>query len=357
MAKKKLRHDYEFVGPPNAQPYIEGGFAPGFASFLSALGDESAAQGMPMKVVPQTGGLRTPEEQMDIFLQEDSPNRTPSKTIYGRHTVGQAADVRPKKYSQRNEFWSMKDRIARDFGMGLVRGDRPHVESPNTKQAVRKHMKSWMDKQDPYLVSKIADRYDHLGDKFDKAYMHREAKKLREEAFQRWWKTNPAVVNWREKMKAKFGSEPSQDVPEYDYRAAFRAGVEPEEVPQDDVPHWSSEFKSDDHPNRFEKQPDGTTLDTKTGNTVAPEQDGVAYQTLNHIVGQKQKTSAEAQALAQGAEVVRSHAVNMGAHEAAVERHPSHPSASAGPEDYDPRQGTAYAVLQALSAPKGGTVV
>jgi hypothetical protein len=88
-----------------------------------------------------------------------------------------------------------------------------------------------------------------------------------EAAFQEWWNTHPSVVYWRRAMKAKYGEEPQQDVPEYDYRAAFRAGVVPSAVPDDDVPHWSSKFKSDTHPNRFIIR-DGKRFDTRSGEFV-----------------------------------------------------------------------------------------
>ncbi len=63
---------------------------------------------------------------------------------------------------------------------------------------------------------------------------------------------------WYAVRAKRWGLDPNPDDPRhhYDYRAAYRAGAEPD--PQ--TGHWSSEFKAKDHPNRFV---DG--VDTITG--------------------------------------------------------------------------------------------
>jgi|GEM_PF-2408808 len=84
-----------------------------------------------------------------------------------------------------------------------------------------------------------------------------------EAGFQSWYKANAQ----------KTGLNPNPDAPEhhYDYRAAFRAGVQG----PDETGHWPSEFKADDHPNRFIPQPGGATLDSKSGRVItASEQAG-----------------------------------------------------------------------------------
>lgn len=105
-----------------------------------------------------------------------------------------------------------------------------------------------------------------------------------EEEFQRWYK------GWA----AKAGIDPNPDSPQqkYDYRAAFRAGVEPEINAADGLYHWPSEFKADDHPNRFV---DG--VDTKTGKSIkrplgasgewdaTPVADTEQSQLLNTVLG------------------------------------------------------------------------
>lgn len=62
---------------------------------------------------------------------------------------------------------------------------------------------------------------------------------------------------WYAQQAARTGLSPDPDDPRhrYDYRAAFRAGAE-----LDEQGHWPSQFKADDHPNRFIGG-----VDTKTG--------------------------------------------------------------------------------------------
>jgi hypothetical protein len=64
-----------------------------------------------------------------------------------------------------------------------------------------------------------------------------------ESRFQEWYRA------WAERA----GLDPDPDSPlhMYDYRGAFRAGIEPEVDAGDGFYHWPSEFKDDNHPNRF----------------------------------------------------------------------------------------------------------
>jgi hypothetical protein len=68
-----------------------------------------------------------------------------------------------------------------------------------------------------------------------------------EKSFQSWY------AAWAKRT----GMHPNPDDPEhkYDYRSSYRAGSQP-----DSDLHWPSEYKHDDHPNRFI---DG--VDTRTG--------------------------------------------------------------------------------------------
>lgn len=63
---------------------------------------------------------------------------------------------------------------------------------------------------------------------------------------------------WYAARAKRLNLDPNPDDPRhhYDYRAAFRAGAEPDP----ETGHWPSEFKADDHPNRYVG-----ILDTKTG--------------------------------------------------------------------------------------------
>jgi hypothetical protein len=67
------------------------------------------------------------------------------------------------------------------------------------------------------------------------------------------------------KWSKKAGIDPDPDNPQhkYDYRGAFASGAVPKISDADGLFHWPSEFKDDDHPNRFV---DGE--DTKTGRRI-----------------------------------------------------------------------------------------
>lgn len=69
-----------------------------------------------------------------------------------------------------------------------------------------------------------------------------------EEGFRRWYA----------ERAGRLGLNPDPDDPRhgYDYRSAYSAGAEPDAA----TGHWPSEFKADDHPNRYVG-----ILDTKTG--------------------------------------------------------------------------------------------
>ena len=64
-----------------------------------------------------------------------------------------------------------------------------------------------------------------------------------EKKFQKWYQEWALVA----------GIDPDPDNPahKYDYRGAYRAGIAPSISPADGRYHWPSQFKDDDHPNRF----------------------------------------------------------------------------------------------------------
>lgn len=66
---------------------------------------------------------------------------------------------------------------------------------------------------------------------------------------------------WYARLAEKTGIDRNPDDPQhhYDYRAAYRAGANPE-MEDDGFYHWPSQFKGDNHPNRYV---DG--IDTKYG--------------------------------------------------------------------------------------------
>jgi hypothetical protein len=82
-----------------------------------------------------------------------------------------------------------------------------------------------------------------------------------EEEFKRWY------AQWA----GKTGLDPNPDAPEhfYDYRAAYRAGAKPSVDPRDGFHHWPSQYKADNHPNRY-VMIDDTLTDTKHEKPVDP---------------------------------------------------------------------------------------
>lgn len=59
--------------------------------------------------------------------------------------------------------------------------------------------------------------------------------------------------DWYKEVAAKSGIDQNPDSPlhKYDYRGAWLAGESPQVIAEDNLPHWPSEFKDADHPNRF----------------------------------------------------------------------------------------------------------
>lgn len=84
-------------------------------------------------------------------------------------------------------------------------------------------------------------------------------------------------TDWFREYVAEYGEEPDLDTPDYDYRAAVRAGALPTVRDKTDISpklgkprlHWSSQFKTESHPNRYVGGVDTKTgIDTRTGQPV-----------------------------------------------------------------------------------------
>lgn len=75
-----------------------------------------------------------------------------------------------------------------------------------------------------------------------------------EKKFQEWMNTNPRVLQWKQEFFKQFGEQPEINDSDYDYRAAWKAGVvpEPDEYDENRL-HWSSStssgkmLKAEDH--------------------------------------------------------------------------------------------------------------
>jgi hypothetical protein len=79
-----------------------------------------------------------------------------------------------------------------------------------------------------------------------------------EKGFQQWY------AGWAK--KAGIHPDPDHPAQQYDYRAAYRKGIEPTIDPKDQKYHWPSIGKGERHPNRYVNM-----LDTKTGKQIAPQ--------------------------------------------------------------------------------------
>lgn len=91
----------------------------------------------------------------------------------------------------------------------------------------------------------------------------------------------PGFQDWYSGMAGRTGLNPDPDDPRhyYDYRAAYSAGAEPM-IADDGLYHWPSEFKTDDHPNRYV---DG--MDTKTGAPVSGVDNNYESSYIDELIG------------------------------------------------------------------------
>jgi len=98
--------------------------------------------------------------------------------------------------------------------------------------------------------------------------------KNEEQQFQNWIRS----TGWFKEFVKEFGEEPDVNIPEYDYRAAWKAGITPERDPYDQNRyHWPSSdpsgkmLKSQEHPTAWKEffmrdagiNPDALGLKTK----------------------------------------------------------------------------------------------
>src|SRR5262245_43970671 len=76
---------------------------------------------------------------------------------------------------------------------------------------------------------------------------------------------------WFSEYVRKYGQEPDLNTPDYNYRAAWKAGARPDvRDPGDQLLHWPSQYKGPNHPNRYV---DG--VDTLTGENLNEPYRGV----------------------------------------------------------------------------------
>jgi hypothetical protein len=78
-----------------------------------------------------------------------------------------------------------------------------------------------------------------------------------EDQFQKWIRS----TDWYKEFNKEYKEEPNLNTPEYDYRAAWKAGIQPERDPYDKNKfHWPSSLpsgemlKSSSHPTAWKEQ-------------------------------------------------------------------------------------------------------
>lgn len=108
-----------------------------------------------------------------------------------------------------------------------------------------------------------------------------------EEGFQDWAKN----LEWNKEFQKEHGEAPNLDDPNYDYRSAYDAGIEPQRyAPDDNRYHWPSntaggkELKSKDHPTYWKTQ-----YQEKTG--VNPDEMGVSQEKALKLLHQYEDVS------------------------------------------------------------------
>ncbi len=210
---------------------------------VSRLIAEARAAGVQLRV----GETRRPQERQDaLFRQGRNGRGSPvTHTLTSNHAPGRAADlVAPNAAGYQ---WIQDN--ARRHGLNVLgMWDGGHVELPARRVAAPG-----------------------------------------EREFRRWY------GEWAQ--KAGLDPDPDNPLHKYDYRAAYRAGAQPEIDPGDGLYHWPSEYKSDDHPNRFvggvdTKRSSGRplrapgTLSKKMAAALAQGHGGVQPRSLEDILSQ-----------------------------------------------------------------------
>lgn len=81
------------------------------------------------------------------------------------------------------------------------------------------------------------------------------------------FQTEIRKTDWWKEYVRDYGEEPDLDTEDYNYRAAWKSGARPDVRDEKDGKlHWPSEFKGENHPNRYVNG-----VDTITGKPVEPQ--------------------------------------------------------------------------------------
>jgi hypothetical protein len=125
-----------------------------------------------------------------------------------------------------------------------------------------------------------------MADEYQQAWNETSHTPEDEAKFQQWIRG----TDWHKEFKSQHGEEPDLDTKDYDYRAAWRNGIQPERDEYDNNRyHWPSSLpdgqmlKSEDHPTAWKeyfmratgKNPDSLGINTKEqGETFLMDRDG-----------------------------------------------------------------------------------
>ena len=199
------------------------------------------------------GFYKIPRESRRLLLQKVSPSFASASNDDQESTLDEAFEHWELYYKGKDEaaikaaapppkpsWWKaagMPEYLTQKLPKALA---APFVTEPQAAQAAGREKPAWWQPPSAGIIER----------------KRTALKPEKEKQFQDWY------AQW----SAKAGLDPDPDNPlhKYDYRGAFNSGLQPE-ISEDGLYHWPSQFKDDDHPNRFV-----AGIDTKTGKPAPP---------------------------------------------------------------------------------------
>ena len=184
-----------------------------------------------------------------------------------------------KKLEDEDKRKSFYDAVSKEYNLSdydKFSNKVTRLITPNPEDVLPGDSSSFSDgtqeiKNPPPKITEVEDSSIETGDA--DALLHNQIKKNEDEQSFKDWYANASET---------YGIDPDPKNPEnfYDYEAAWRAGVEPEtiEKPSGEIEYkWPSQFKHDNHPNRFLVE-GNNIIDTK--NNVVGDIDEYSNQIL-----------------------------------------------------------------------------
>jgi hypothetical protein len=103
--------------------------------------------------------------------------------------------------------------------------------------------------EDDFFLSTINNLHSKKKDDRQRIKLKDKEEKL----FQEFWKSNPNVQAWKKNL-GNLNKSPDDELDKYDYRKAWQAGDEPQINPVDNLYHWGSIGKDEDHPTAWKQK-------------------------------------------------------------------------------------------------------